>query len=132
MRRTRRRQGHGFGSSISQPSISSSRQQGFDRRWFRKHPAHVVLLRPPTAFEIEDCRKNAGKVASIVLIYPLAEGARYRTFGCDQDVIEVQRVVKGQPQVKRQTVAELLSKMPLPYGSRHDYSLCGDKTSASA
>jgi hypothetical protein len=95
----------------------------FDRLWFESHPEHQVLLRQPYSFEIADYQSKTGEVPCIVLVYELAEGARYRVFGSAADLIEVERYVLGTPQIEQWTVAEFLQSATLPYGSHLEYRL---------
>jgi hypothetical protein len=115
--------GRGFGERLNSVPVSTRQQMRQDRLWFEEHPEHQVLLRSPYSFEVADYERKTGVVPRIVLVYELAEGARYRVFGGTNDLIEVERYVLGTPQIERQTVAECLQGARLPYGSHLGYSL---------
>jgi hypothetical protein len=118
-----RTRGKGFGERSEPAPVSTQQQMRFDRQWFESHPDHRVLLRLPYSFEVADYQSKTGEVLCIVLVYELAEGARYRTFGSANDLIEVEWYVLGHPQIERCTVTEFLQKKTLPYGSHRGYSL---------
>jgi len=123
MSRPQSRRGPGFGEHRRNAARSPRSQMSFDRHWFEGHREHQVWLRWPDPFEVEDCRAKTGPAPSLVLVYPLAEGARYRVFGRAEDILEVERYVLGHRPTDQWTVAEFLPSRKLPCGSHLEYSL---------